>query len=441
MDSPEAMIPDGMMPDRAPVEAPIEPAPDGRFARRREAVIDAATDILNRRGLGGLTLVEVARTVGLGTSSVTYYFRRKDLLAAAAFAESLARIEAIVAACASAASPRERVSRFVRAQFGLHYRIRIGAERPLAVLSELRALDDQTAAPLIAHYQAIFRQVRGFFDQPASEQHAALNTVRAQVLTETMFWMPVWAFDYAYRDLEGVCTRLLDVLQHGIAARGHDWRACEPHLEPEHDFEDARADFLRVAGLMISDRGYRNASIARIAAQRKVSKGSFYHHHAAKDQLVLECFRVSFARIATILRHGSDRSGWDRLNLAIARLLALQFDSDWPLMRTTALQTLPFDLRSAVLARSARTSASMAGLIADGVIDGSLRRVDPLLAAMVIMPGINAAIEQRGLAHRITGPCRLRDLYASVLVHGLFDARALDPDRTRISDCETREHG
>ena len=54
-----------------------------RFAKKREAILDAATEILNRQGVKGLTLGVAAAAVNLSTTSVTYYFKRKDDLAAA----------------------------------------------------------------------------------------------------------------------------------------------------------------------------------------------------------------------------------------------------------------------------------------------------------------------------------------------------------------------
>ncbi len=47
-----------------------------RFERKREAILDAATRILNRKGIKGLTLGDTAAAVDLSTTSVTYYFRR-----------------------------------------------------------------------------------------------------------------------------------------------------------------------------------------------------------------------------------------------------------------------------------------------------------------------------------------------------------------------------
>ena len=54
-----------------------------RFQKKREAILDTSTILLNEHGVKGLTLAVAASAVGLSTTSVTYYFKRKDDLAAA----------------------------------------------------------------------------------------------------------------------------------------------------------------------------------------------------------------------------------------------------------------------------------------------------------------------------------------------------------------------
>src|SRR6185437_12602283 len=45
-----------------------------RYNKKKEAIIAAAAGILNRRGVRGMTLADVAASVDLITTSVTYYF-------------------------------------------------------------------------------------------------------------------------------------------------------------------------------------------------------------------------------------------------------------------------------------------------------------------------------------------------------------------------------
>src|SRR5215831_8309797 len=94
----------------AAATAPRKRRSRDRFELKREKIVVAATDLVNEHGLKGMTLLDVARAVGLNTTSVTYYFKRKELLAAAVFEQSLGRLEDMVAEAGAAASPEQRVS-------------------------------------------------------------------------------------------------------------------------------------------------------------------------------------------------------------------------------------------------------------------------------------------------------------------------------------------
>src|SRR5437879_1426798 len=77
-----------------------------RFERKREAILDAATDLLNCRGVKGLTLGDAAAAVALSTTSVTYYFKRKDDLAAACMLRGIYVLLDIVQTALKAPTPR-----------------------------------------------------------------------------------------------------------------------------------------------------------------------------------------------------------------------------------------------------------------------------------------------------------------------------------------------
>ena len=67
----------------------VRPAQTHRFIAKREAILDAAARHFNRHGLKGATLADVAASVDLLTNSVTYYYRRKEDLAAACLLRSI----------------------------------------------------------------------------------------------------------------------------------------------------------------------------------------------------------------------------------------------------------------------------------------------------------------------------------------------------------------
>lgn len=76
-----------------------------RYARKRELILDVATDLINEMGVKGMTFVDVAQRVELNTTSITYYFKRKELLAEAVFERSIDRMEEAVLKAAKQPDP------------------------------------------------------------------------------------------------------------------------------------------------------------------------------------------------------------------------------------------------------------------------------------------------------------------------------------------------
>jgi AcrR family transcriptional regulator len=409
--------------DETGVQSVRRPRSRQRFEHKRERILVAATDLINERGTKGTTLLDVASAVDLNTTSVTYYFRRKELLAAAVFERTLTRLEEIVRTAAGADTPQERVARFIAANVALREEVIRGTGLPLAKLSDVRTLDDAYRKPLQQHFQAIFRQVRAYFGPARSDLHKALLTARTHMLLEVAFWLPVWLSQYPLSDFPRISSRLVDLLTNGLARPGALW---SPQILDVSDDEAAGDEgpesFLRVATRLINDAGYRGASVVRIADELNVTKGSFYHHLEAKDDLVLECFRRSFRRYSGVLSLAEEveSDGWRRLTSAIATLLNIQFYSDWPLLRTTAFQALPASLRNDMVARTNRGALRTAGTLVDGMQDGSIRVVDPLIASQLIIATVNTAYDLRKWASRLPRDTAIA-FYASSLFDGLFN--------------------
>lgn len=406
-------------------KAKREPAPrtSTRFNRRRELILDAATVLMNERGIKGMTFVEVAQMVDLNTTGVTYYFRFKEQLAAAVFEHTLGRLERLVRAAGAKPDPRARVSALLGEMFDLHGRVLRNEERPLAILSDIRALEEPAASELLAHYQEIFRLIRAFFGEPRDEAHKIRLTARTHMLMEVIFWLTSWVGDHSINDFDRVRARLFDILDRGLALPGVAWAPARIDVpDDEQAMDSSRASLLRAATKLINRYGYRGTSVERIVAELKVTKGSFYHHLDAKDDLVLECFRRSFCRIATAVRGAEDAGGdqWQQLSSSIAMLLEVQFFDEWPLLRSTALHALPSDLHHAMLDRSNRIALRFAGMLLDGMVEGSIRMVDPMIASRVLMAMLNAAFDIRKWASSQSREEAVA-IYASTFVTGLFD--------------------
>jgi AcrR family transcriptional regulator len=400
-----------------------------RFEHKRERILIAATELINEGGIKGMTLLDVAAAVDLNTTSITYYFRRKELLAAAVFEQTLGRLEEMVQVAAAEATPQERVARFIGTNVALREQVLRGTGLPLAKLSDMRTLDDSYRNPLDKHFQAIFRQVRAYFGPARGDRHKALLTARTHMLLEVVFWLPVWISQYPLVDFPRVEARLTDLLTKGIGLPHAEWAPAFIDLAEEEASgnNDGPESFLRVATRLINDAGYRGASVVRIANELNVTKGSFYHHLDAKDDLVLECFRRSYRRLSRVLSlaEAAETDAWQRLTTAIATLLNIQFYRDWPLLRTSAFQALPSTLRADAVARSNRAALSFAGTLVDGMEDGSIRVVDPLIASQLIIATVNTAYDLKKWASGLPRDTAIA-FYASSLVDGLFNDRVIE---------------
>lgn len=410
------------------MHAPDRPRDEGeigtkRFRAKRDAILAAAAQAINEQSAKGMTFADVARRVGLNTTSVTYYFKRKEDLAAAAFENTLERLSEMLAAAMERPTPRERVAHYLALNMDRLARIERGEETAFAVLSDLRASEGAIRAKLMAGWQRVFRTTRLLWGEPASRAAKDLASARAHVLLENTFWLPIWVSRYDLDQFGRVEARLMDVFAHGIAGPGAEWDPAPLDLTHE-EREPGRAAFLLAATRLINELGYRGASVQRIASELNVTKGSFYHHLDAKDELVLACYRRSFDTIADAQRLADAGGGshWRRLASTIAALLDIQFAEAAPLLRTTALSGLPPKERAAMVDRSNRIARRYAGTIMDGVAEGSCRPVDALIAAQTLMALQNAAFDLRKWAAAMPRD-RAVAMYASTLLFGLFDDR------------------
>lgn len=370
----------------------------GRFEQKRQSIIESASILINEQGVRGMGFAAVADHVGLTTTSVTYYFRKKDDLACACFERSLDHMDEQVAIAAREADPIARVGRLTRLHLDQARDIREGGIAPFARLSDIRAMNDPMRDALLERYRGVFRGVRALLGEGGGEKAHGLRSVRAHVLIEVLLWVPAWIDRYGLEDYGRVYRRMMELFVEGLTPPTGVWRPASVSM-PEVDDEGgpARRNFLMAATRLINDRGYRGASVERIASEINVTKGSFYHHLNAKDDLVLECFRRSLSTITEAQRSASALPGThlEQLQSAVAALLAYQFSPSGPLLRTTALQAIPVSMRGQVIDHSNRAAGRFADMMIDGITERSMRPVDPLIASQMLMAAINAAYEQR----------------------------------------------
>ena len=343
-----------------------------------------------------MTLASVAARVGLITTSVTYYFKKKEELAVACFLDGIDRFDQLVCDALRAEQPRDRLLRLLESWLDLHRRIAAGDAPPIALFNDIRALDKAHRSVVFERYTRFFENVRRLFVAPElAFLDERSEMARAHVLTEQLYWGVAWLPRYDVEDYGRIRDRMFDIFVHGLAAPGRQWQPTPLDLDevlpPAREL--ARETFLIAATRLINERGYRGASVEKISARLNVTKGSFYHHNDAKDDLVVACFQRSFEVMRRIQRAAANRTTDQSVELATvaATLIGYQLSERGPLLRTSALSALPESIRQEMVEASNRISDRFASTISDGIASGSLRAVDSFIASQMLTATLNVS--------------------------------------------------
>lgn len=379
--------------------ATASPEPQtARFQKKREAILNAAAVQFNALGVRGATLSEIAASVGLATNSVTYYYRKKEDLAAACLLRAIERFAELARGAAGEPTVAQRLRRFLHLHAQLLAEIERGRHDPMAPFGDLRALPSPHLETVHLAYTAMFKQVRALLrgNETTAWSRDTLHA-RTHMLLSLVHWMPGWFTRYEEGDYARVADRVADVVLYGLGAPGTAWRGAELGLAWRTAVAPSPTEaFLRAATALVNEQGYRGASIDKISAKLNVTKGSFYHHHDNKLDLISTCFERTFAlfRQALAAAEANGGTGWTRACATALALLRFQRSDEGPLLRMSSASALPAAAdRERVHRAMERLTERMGGVLVDGLVDGSLRPQDPAVAAHVVVAMVNAAAD------------------------------------------------
>ena len=400
-------------------------APD-RFERRRADIIAAAIPVLNSHGFKGMRLTTVAELIGLRATGVTYYFPRKEELAVACLESGYAIFNDLLDQAEQGPDAASRIAQLIALFVDRDAAVRRGEALPLASFAAIRALEGEHRERVVQGYVRMFRRVRSLLDTPEMVHLDGTDrTIRALVLLEQLYWANVWLGDFDLDHFPRLARRMTDCVIHGIVPASAALDPGDLDLRAAIAPADAaKESFLMAATRQINAHGYRGASVDRISAALNLTKGAFYHHNEAKDELVAACFRRSFGIAREAQRRVADLPGPElqRLAVAVAGLIRFQLGPEGPLLRTSVLSSMPQEHQVEIISQSYKVSRQFSAMIADAVTDGSARPVDPAVAGALLHAAINVASDVRILA--IAQDADIVGRFVQVLFGGLSARQA-----------------
>lgn len=392
-----------------------------RFERRRADIIAAAIPVLNGHGFKGMRLTAVAELIGLRATGVTYYFPRKEELAVACLESGYAIFHDLLDQAEQEPDAAARIARLISLFVARDAAVRRGEAMPLSSFAAIRALEGEHRERVATGYVRMFRRVRGLLDTPEQAHLDKIDrTIRTLVLLEQLYWANVWLGDFDLDHFPRLAARMTDIFTRGILPTDAPVELGSLDLRSGAEpVEGAKENFLMAATRQINEHGYRGASVDRISAALNVTKGAFYHHNEAKDELVAACFRRSFGIAREAQRRVASMPGTEmqRLSAAVTGLIRFQLGPEGPLLRTSVLSSMPQEHQVEIVSQSYKVSRQFSAMIADAVADGSARAVDPAVAGALLHAAINVASDMRIL--EISRDADIVDRFVQVLFAGL----------------------
>jgi len=162
---------------------------------------------------------------------------------------------------------------------------------------------------------------------------------------------------------------------------------------------ETQARILAAAADCFTHTGYDATGVAEICARAGVSKGAFYHHFASKQAVFLALFNAWIADLEAVMQsvRTTDKPAPEQL-LALAGMVQQVLDAatgQLPIFVEFWRQaTKEPDVWQVTIEPYRRFRTAFASLVSEGVAEGSLRPVNPELAAHVLVSlGVGLALQ------------------------------------------------
>jgi AcrR family transcriptional regulator len=401
-----------------------------------QKILSESARLFNFQGSRATTLDDIASAIGLTKTSLYYYARNKEELVYKCYLASCdAGDEIMVEAEKTGGTGLDCIINFLKIFFSRGEEISQGRRPHAAMLVEVPVLApahrQEIEARVQRHFDTLLRFLRrGLADGSVSDCEPVPTT---QALMALVNWSYVWFGRIPESNRSAALEQLLDLVQHGISTRPYpfqemEFASSENPLPAGFDREEQnrikRDAFLRVGSRMFNERGYMGASLDEVARQLMVTKGAFYYHIKNKEDLLYQCFQRTLELETRMIDQAcqADCDGAGKIELVLRHMFNVQHSSAGPLIQYRNLLSLDVERRREILQKTMETSDRLGALISEGMVDGSIRQVDPLVVENAIVGTVDAAPDI-ALRMRVDDIQKVSADYLQLFFNGIANAR------------------
>jgi AcrR family transcriptional regulator len=370
-----------------------------------QTILSESARLFNFQGSRGTTLDDIASAIGLTKTSLYYYARNKEELVYLCYLASCdAGDELMAEAETGAANGLACLIRFLELFFARGDEINRGQRPHAAMLVEIPVLAAEHREKIEARVQHHFDTLLGFLQRGIGDGSVTVCAPipATQALMAMVNWSYVWYGRIPDAERPAAVAQIIDLVKNGISPVPYrfldlEFPGTEPQLPAGFDRKEQnrlkRNAFLRVGSRMFNERGYMGTSLDEVARQLNVTKGAFYYHIENKEDLLYQCFQRTLELETEMIERAcrTGHNGAEKIERVLRHLFNVQHSDAGPLVQYRNLLSLDRDRRTQIRERTQATSDRLGALISEGMADGSIRTVDPLVVENAIAGTVDAA--------------------------------------------------
>lgn len=405
---------------------------------KRVAILSQAARLFNGKGSRATTLQDIAASLGLTKTSLYYYVKTKEELIYQCYMSALDRQHQSLDAIERDHSHAfDRLSAFLIQQFHNWSAAVAGHETHQAALLEIASLKTPHRQTVENRYVALFTRLRDYLREGMSDgslrQCDATSTTRA--ILGSLDWVFHWLHDVPENQVDVIAKQAIEIIGYGLYAGEKDYTNSYgiapidadlpiPGFNRDEQNRLKQEAFYKAGTWFFNRKGFNGASLDEIAEYLNVSKGAFYYHIRNKEDLLYNCYNYSLDILAHVYDRADagDGSGMQKIEQTSRQIFYIQNSNLGPLIRYNTITALPKARRKRILARTDAINDRFVEFINQGIQDGSIRHVNPMVARNLLAGAINASMEI-SLWRRVDDIDRAALDYFDVFYNGILNRK------------------